>query len=1093
MHCAACEHDNPEGARFCAQCGTPLARSCPACGVTVDSEQRFCTGCGARLDGTVPRQADADAERRPATVVFSDLSGYTALNEALDPEEVETIMQRVKDAATRVVEAHGGTVNQFVGDEIMALFGVPVARRDDAVRAVRAALALHASINQLAAEIAPRIGRTLTMHSGIDTGLVVARRTESHAGRFTLTGDTVNTAARLLKLAAGDEVVVSADSARLVGDAFETEARAPVEVRGKARPLAAFRIVGARAAAARRPIIGREDEVDQMLRAARGCLERRRARLIVLRGEPGIGKSRLLEELSEQCAALGFANATASVLDFGPARGRAALRALVESMLELPAGSDSAARAAALRRAIDEGSLDKPLEPFALELLDLPLPPALRGEYAAMDAATRAQGELDALAGLVAAATRDAPRLVALEDVHWMESAEFERFAALVGASRDLPVLFGCTTRVEGDPLSAARRGLLGGVPSVTIDLGPLERDAAERLVREFRVIAPELAATCVERAAGNPLFLEQLLLNVGETVETTLPGSIQALVLSRLDRLAAEDRAALQAASVLGLQFDFDALRALIEQPRYEPRALADHALLLPAGSEWRFSHALIRDGAYASLLKSRRRALHARAAEWFAGRDLGMRAEHLEAAESGDATTAYLEAARADAGRFRFEPALAHIERALALEAGADVRHALLCLKGEILVDNGRAAEARPAYDAALAAAQDASRRCDALVGLAAVMRQTDELHAALELLAQAEPLAEAARLDSLRSRIHHLRGNLYFPLGEIEACEREHRLALDWARRCGSATDEAAALGGLGDALFLRGRLYSARESFERSVALSRATGLGRAGVVNAPMISACSMFLGEVDRTITESDDALRLAERCGLRRAQIVCLHSLGFARVWYLEDFAEGAGYLERALALSRTIGARRFEAESLGMLAHLRWCCGARGEALALAREGLVIARETGMRYMGPLLLVQVAVTTDDEAERNAALTESEALLAEGCVSHNHFWFYTQAIDIALDRSDWSEAERLAARFEAYTQGERPRSSEVVIRRARALAAYGRGERGAALAAELAAIRDLARSIPFKPMLPALETALASCPAAQAPASPAG
>jgi class 3 adenylate cyclase/tetratricopeptide (TPR) repeat protein len=1093
MRCAACEHANPDSARFCAQCGASLARRCPACGAEVGATQRFCTGCGAGLGAAAAGNAGEDAERRQATVLFSDLSGYTALNEAFDPEEVEAIMQRVKDAANRVVEAHGGTVNQFVGDEIMVLFGIPVARRDDPVRAVRAALALHASIREIGAAVAPRIGRSLTMHSGIDTGLVVARRTESHAGRFTLTGDTVNTGSRLLKLAGSDEVVVSADTARLIEDAFETEARAPVEVRGKAQPLAAFRVVGARAQAARRVMVGRADEIDQIMRAARGCLERHRARLIVLRGEPGIGKSRLLQETVQRCGELGYVGAAASVLDFGPARGRAALRALVESVLELPAGSDAARRAAALRRAIDAGSLAERLEPFALELLDVPLPSALRGEYAAMDAATRAKGESDALAALVVAAAGYRPRLVALEDVHWMESAEFERFAELIGASSAAPVLYACTTRVEGDPFNAARRGLLGGVPRLTIDLGPLEREAAERLVQGFRVVAPELVETCVERAAGNPLFLEQLLLDVDETVQKTLPGSIQALVLSRLDRLAAEDRVALQAASVLGLQFSVDALRALIEQPSYEPRGLAEHALLRPAGAEWSFSHALIRDGAYASLLMTRRRTLHARAAEWFSGQDPGMRAEHLEAAESADAPRAYLEAARADAGRFRFERALAQIERALALQSEAEVRHALLCLKGEILVDNGRAAEARPAFDAALAAAQDAAPRCDALVGLAAVMRQTDEVHAALELLAQAEPLAEAARLDGLRSRIHHLRGNLYFPLGEIEACEREHRLALDWARRCDSTTDEAAALGGLGDALFLRGRLFSAHEAFKRCVDLSRSSGLDRTGVVNALMLGACSMFLGEVERCLAEAAEALQLAERCGLRRAQILCLHSLGFARVWYLEDFAESARYLERSLALSRAIGARRFEAETLGMLSYLRWCCGARGEALALAREGLAIARETGMRYMGPMLLAQVAFTTGDEAERNAALAESEALLAEGCVSHNHFWHYERAIDIALDRGDWHEVQRLAADFETYTDGERPRPSEVVIRRARALAAHGRGERGAALATELAAIRDLALSIPFKPMLPELDRALASCAPAGTPAPPAG
>jgi class 3 adenylate cyclase/tetratricopeptide (TPR) repeat protein len=1059
----------------------------------VVAEQRFCTGCGARLEVTGSCAADEDAERRQATVVFSDLSGYTALNEALDPEEVEAIMQRVKDAASRVVEAHGGTVNQFVGDEIMALFGIPVARRDDAVRAVRAALALHASIHEIAAEVAPRIGRTLTMHSGIDTGLVVARRTESHAGRYTLTGDTVNTAARLLKLAAQDEVVIGASTARLVADTFETEARAPVEVRGKALPLPAFRIVRARTRATQRAIIGRGDEIDQMMRAAHGCLERRRARLLVLRGEPGIGKSRLLQELVEQCKAMGYASAAASVLDFGPARGRAALRSLIESILALPSGSDAANRAAALRRAIDDGSLAERLEPFALELLDVPLPTALRSEYAAMDAATRAQRESETLAALVAAAAHRMPRLVALEDVHWMESADFERFASLIGACSAAPVLYACTTRVEGDPFSAARRGLLGGVPSLTIDLGPLEREAAERLVREFRVLAPELAASCVERAAGNPLFLEQLLLNVGETVETTLPGSIQALVLSRLDRLAAEDRTALQAASVLGLQFDGDALRALIAQPSYEPRALAEHALLHPAGNEWRFAHALIRDGAYASLLKSRRRVLHARAADWFAGRDLGMRAEHLEAAESAEAPAAYLEAARADAERFRFEPALVHVDRALAMKGNTGVRHALLCLKGEILVDNGRAAEARVAFDAALAVAVDDSERCTALVGLAAVMRQTDELQGALERLAQAQPLAESAHLDGLRSRIHHLRGNLYFPLGDIKGCEREHRLALEWARRTGSTGDEAAALGGLGDAFFLRGRLFSARSHFDRCVALSRQAGLGRAAIVNLPMVSACSLFLGEIDRAFGEAREAMHLAERCGLLRAQILCLHSLGFPHVWYLDDLAEAETPLQRALELSRATGARRFESETLGMIAQLRWRGGARGEALALARQGLALARETGIHYLGPMLLGQVALVTASPVERDAALSEGEALLAEGCVCHNYFWFYEVAIDIALDGGHWGEAERLASAFEAYTEAERPRPSEVVIRRTRALASFGRGDRGATLAAELAAVRDLARSIPFKPMLPAIEQALASCVATPSRAAPAG
>lgn len=253
--CPRCQHANAPAARFCAQCGAPLGLACRRCGTALAAGQRFCDACGSAADASPAVVPVDDAERRHATVVFSDLSGYTALSERLDPEDVERIVARIRREAVAVVEAHGGIVNQFVGDEVMALFGIPHAGRDDAVRAVRAALALHAAVRAVAHEAGEG---NLVLHSGIHTGLVVARASAQHDGRFNVTGDTVNTAARLLSLAGAGEVVVGADTWREVSDRFDGEALEPAAVKGKQLPLQPVRIVGERERPEAAPLVGRD-------------------------------------------------------------------------------------------------------------------------------------------------------------------------------------------------------------------------------------------------------------------------------------------------------------------------------------------------------------------------------------------------------------------------------------------------------------------------------------------------------------------------------------------------------------------------------------------------------------------------------------------------------------------------------------------------------------------------------------------------------------------------------------------------------------------------------------------------------------------
>ncbi|MEO5845954.1 MAG: adenylate/guanylate cyclase domain-containing protein, partial [Caldimonas sp.] len=326
MTCARCQAEIPAGARFCAACGTPVGVACPHCRTPVFGGQRFCTGCGGDVAAAAPVSATSPAdegERRQATVMFCDLSGYTALNESFDPEDVEALMARVKADASAVIERHGGTVNQFVGDEIMALFGIPVARRDDARHAVAAALELHGVVDAYLATLAPAFANSLAMHTGIATGLVVARRSDARAGDFALTGDAVNTAARLRSAAAAHEIVVSATTWQQVSDAFDADATTPLALKGKDQPLVAFRIRGARRAPAgdATALVGRDEELGDFRALADACAQRRRSRVVIVRGDPGVGKSRLVAEFVATARDLGFSCHGATVLDFGAETG----------------------------------------------------------------------------------------------------------------------------------------------------------------------------------------------------------------------------------------------------------------------------------------------------------------------------------------------------------------------------------------------------------------------------------------------------------------------------------------------------------------------------------------------------------------------------------------------------------------------------------------------------------------------------------------------------------------------------------------------------------------------------------------------------
>lgn len=1096
--CPACEHQNPPDARYCGACGQALPLRCTGCGAALADGQRFCTACGlpvaagvasapasAGAHGTADTQVepdDADAgERRHATIVFSDLSGYTALNERIDAEEVGLVMAELRAVATRLVEAHGGVVNQFVGDEIMALFGIPQAGRDDAQRAVRAVLALHAAVRQLAERHVARLGVRLQLHSGINSGWVVVRPCAPHQGRFGLTGDAVNTAARLLQLAGPDEVVVGEDSWRLVSAHFEGERLAPTPVRGKAQAVQPWRVLREVQAVPTAPLIGRDGD----MRHARAVLQAALAggaHWMVIRGEPGIGKSRLLAEVCREAGAAGATVVGAAVPDFGPARGTAAWRALLAKLLGA-APSDDAAQLAGLL----DAALPRPMHAHALALLDRPLASPAQAAYAALDSAARERGTLEVLRHLLHARAAGDGLVLALEDLHWAEAPALALLARCMAACADSPLLCAVTTRPQSEVFDAARRSWAAALPALTLDLGPLPEAAARELAGHLAAAEPALAQRCVERAGGNPLFLEQLLRATGDAVRDLLPGSIQSLVLARVDRLSAVDKSALQAASVLGQRIEPGAWRSLLNAPP-QPGPLVEAGLLRPQDDgSVQFVHALVRDGTYASLLKSRRRELHARAANWYRGRDAGLHAEHLALANSPLAAAAFSDAAGAERQRFRFAQALDLAQRGLGCPCADAQRHELELLQGEALRELGRNTEALAALERALQSAGNEANQARAWFEIATVQRLLSAADAAWQALDAAQPAAERAGDALWLSRIHYLRGNLCFARGDSAGCHEQHDRALALALRSGDPLAEAQALSGLGDAHYAAGRMASALEMFRRSVLASERADALRFAVMNQAMVGWCCLWHGHMDACRQELRAAGVAARALSHRNAEAMVAESLGMVLSWTGDPQARQA--LEHAVALSHEVGMRRFELISQVGLAGVLRRAGAPGQARTLAQAGWRSCEELGAEaFAGPIALVELAACAaalGDLASVPALLQQADALLARGAVSHNYLVCGPERISLHLALGQHDDVLRQADALEHFARAEPILWATHHAHSARAIVRAARAPDDATLRPELRRLLEQARACELMASAHALEHALAGLDAA--------
>ncbi len=707
MHCLRCRAEVPADARFCPSCGSPQWRSCVHCGASNQPGDRFCKGCGKPLAETLapggaggPDAENArEAERRNLTVMFCDLVGSVALSTELDAEDLRDLIRAYQQTCATAIARYDGHIAQYLGDGVLAYFGYPTAHEDDARRAVHAALDTVEGLAPLAARWRREAGVTLRVRVGVHSGqAVVGEMGAVGHSQMLATGETPNIAARIQGLAEPNTIVISEATQNLVRGYFRLDplSRRPVE--GIGQPLSLFRVIGRTGASTRLaavgdesllPFVGRGALIDELQQRWTSAVAGQ-GHAVMLQGEPGMGKSRVLRALRER---LGLPASAVVELQCSPYQQSSAFAPLIETMeraFGLVREHSAAERGAALAAALAVVPSSNPAETLTL-LADLLSAERPAGHAdLAMTPQRQRRRTIEVLMELLLQRTRRQPLLLVVEDMHWADPSTLDVIDEIVQRAPEAALLVVMTHRPEFVPAWARAAGV------TPFTLGSLEDEAAAAIVRNVnggRTLPAGLMQLVLARAEGNPLYLEEItrvVLDAGalsdepQDAERAIPATVQESLAARIDRLGPAKPIA-QLAAALGRQFSYELLREMADMVptglEHALEQLVSENLLVQQGTppqaDYSFKHALLRDAAYQSLLRSRRREIHATIARTLVERfpqtceaQPEVTARHYtEAGDSAHAIALWRKAGERAMARSAQAEAAAHFGQALSL----------------------------------------------------------------------------------------------------------------------------------------------------------------------------------------------------------------------------------------------------------------------------------------------------------------------------------------------------------------------------------------------------------------------------------------
>jgi class 3 adenylate cyclase/DNA-binding winged helix-turn-helix (wHTH) protein/tetratricopeptide (TPR) repeat protein len=1025
LQCPECQHANPAGAKFCNACATPLQLCCPSCGTENPPGARFCYQCATPLTGpplatrrpTEPltytpayltekiltSRAALEGERKQVTVMFADITGSLALIEGLDPEEARQRLDPVLHLMMEAVHRYEGTVNQVLGDGIMALFGAPVAHEDHALRACYAALAMQAALRRYGDEVRQTQGLTVQIRVGLNSGDVVVQAIGNDLSMdYSAVGQTVHLAARMEQLAIPGSILLSAATLHQVEGLVQVKTIGPMAVKGLTKPVEVFELVGAavvrpwlRAAVAQRPtrFVGRHIELQALGEALARTISEH-GQLVAVSGEPGLGKSRLLYEFSHGPLTADWRLLETGAMSYGQATPYLLIRDLLRAYFEIDDQDDEHTMLEKVDKRLTWDMALQETRPMVLALLDMAVDAP---EWQSLDPPQRRRCIIEGVKRLLLQRSQAQPLLVLIENLHWIDAGTQAVLDSLIESVPAGRLLLLVSYRPEYQHRWESKTYY------TQLRLHPLSSEAAEELLDVLLGEDDELQPVkrlLLERSEGNPFFLEESIRSLVETqvlsgergayhlakplASLQVPATVQAILAARIDRLPQAEKQLLQSAAVIGREISFPLLQALAEMSEDDLRRGLAHLQKAEFLVETRlypelayaFTHALTHDVAYESLLHRQRRVLHAR-------------------------IVTAIERLWADRLATQVEQLAHHAVRGELWEKALGYCH-----------QAGIKATTRSAHREAVGCFEHALSALQHLPETQETLEQAIDLH--FNLRNALLPLRETGRIfdhlrraETLARRLHDQRrlGQTFAYLAEYFRLTGDSTQAVDSGKR---ALALAAALGDFAlqvMATHFLGTVYSgvgeyrhAVDYFSRNVAAltgelcrERLGMTGLPAVMSRTWLVSCLADLGEFDAGIARGEEAIQLAEAVEHPFSLTQAYYALGtlFLRRGALPQAIQ---ILQRGLALCQEAGIVTWFPAVAAAAGYAYILSGRIPEALPLLQQA--VARDTS-EGIAPAHVLRVAYLSEayllagrrDEAEALAmrALRFARTLQARG------------------------------------------------------------------------------------------------------------